>query len=114
MAKTIIESDEPISEFELKNELEKIKEQDKELNFRANRTLEYLHEVSKISFEDGNKLKKALIDLNIPRMKDVVICKIVDLLPKTEDELKSIIQVYSITISKNNMKEILKTVSEYI
>lgn len=114
MAKIMIESEEPVCEFELKNELERIKEKEKELDFRANRTLEYLHEVSKISFEDGNKLKKALIDLNIPRMKDVVICKIVDLLPKTEDELKSIIQPYSITISKNHMKEILKTVSEYV
>ena len=40
-----IVSETPINMHQLKNELEKIKKRDKELNFRANKTEEYLHQV---------------------------------------------------------------------
>jgi DNA-directed RNA polymerase subunit F len=47
-------------------------------------------------------------------MKDEVICKIVDLLPQDEEELKNILQTYNLTVSKNNVKSIIKAVSEHI
>ncbi len=114
MSKLNIVSEEPICEFELKKELEKIKKKEGELNFRANRTLEHLNEVCKLSLKKGAELKRTLIELNIPRMKDEVVCKIVDLLPRDEEELKSILQTYNLTVSKNNLKSILKAVSEHI
>jgi DNA-directed RNA polymerase subunit F len=114
MSKINIVSEEPICEFELRKELEKTKKREGELNFRANRTLEHLNEVCKLSAKKGEELKKSLIDLNIPRMKDEVICKIVDLLPQDEEELKNILQTYNLTVSKNNVKSILKAVSEHI
>ena len=106
--------EEPICEFELRAELDKIKKKVEELNFRANRTLEYLNAVSKINHKNGAELKKKLHELNIPRIKEEVITKIIDLLPSTEDELKMILSSYSLTISKENIKKILSTVSQFI
>ena len=45
MSNPEIEADVAICEFELKKELEKNLERDKELNFRAGKTMDYLNDV---------------------------------------------------------------------
>ena len=64
---TEIISERPISMSKLKDELEKIKKRDKELNFRAVRTEEYLQhfDISK----DSEELSKKIEALNIPRLR---------------------------------------------
>ena len=49
MATNDILDENPISMYELKAELEKIKKRDKELNFRSARTEEYLNQVAALS-----------------------------------------------------------------
>lgn len=104
-------SEKPISISELKQELEKIKKRDKELNFRALRTEEYIQHFT--ITKDSAELAKKLESLEIPRLKETHIIKIIDLLPKTLDELKTILQGYTITVNNENLKKIVETVSKF-
>lgn len=108
---TQIISEKPVSMSDLKNELEKIKKRDKELNFRAARTEEYLQHLATLKNPEG--LFKNIEDLNIPRLKEQYIIKIVDILPKTVDELKAILQAYTITVSNENLKKIVDVVNKF-
>lgn len=108
---TQIISEKPVSMSELKNELEKIKKRDKELNFRAARTEEYLQHLVTLKNPEG--LFKSMEDLNVPRLKEQHIIKIMDILPKTIDELKAILQAYTITVSNENLKKIIDVVNKF-
>jgi len=98
---------------ELKEELAKIEKRDKELSFRANKTKEYLNSVVTMKTKDVKDLYKVLEDLNIPRMKDVHIHKIIDIMPGTMEELKTIVQSYTLTVNQDNLKKIVKAIEDY-
>ena len=101
----------PISMKELKDALGKIKKREKELNFRANKTEEYLNQF--VTMKKDKELIEALEKLKIPRLKEQHIKKIIDLMPKTVDELKVIVQGYPITISNDNLKKIADTINKF-
>ncbi len=98
---------------EVKEHLGKIKKRDGELNFRANKTEENLNAVVTLSMTKAKELKKKLEDLEIPRFKDIHVCKIVDTLPATVDELKVVLQGYTITVTNDNLKKIIDVTKEY-
>ena len=101
----------PLSMAEVKGEIEKIKKRDKELSFRTSRTEEYLnHFVNK----DSIKLIEALKKLNIARLKDEHIVKIADLLPRTVEDLKIVLQGYTVTITKDNIQKIVDEVNKVL
>ena len=103
-----------LTAYEVRELLKDIKKRDGELNFRANKTDEALAEVLKLSVKESEELKKKLTNLNIPRVKDVHIAKIVDIVPKTVDELKVVLQGYTITVNNDNMKKIIDIVKEFL
>ena len=107
-------SETPITMAELKEDLKKIKERDKELNFRANKTEEYLNMFSTLDADKARELMGKIKKLDIPRLKDEHITKIVDLLPVSADEVKSIIQGYTVTVNNDNLKKISETVADYL
>lgn len=104
----------PLMGVEVKEELEKTKKTDKELSFRAKKTEEYLNQMLQLKPEKAKELASKLEGLNIPRLKDMHIKKIVDIIPKTVDELKVIIQAYPISVSNENMKKITETVASFL
>ena len=101
----------PMSIAEVKEELERIKKRDGELNFRANKTEDYINQLD-VNSEESKKLMKKIIDLKIPRMKEQHAAKIVDLMPKHIEELKVIIQGYPISVSNENLKKIVDLVNK--
>ena len=105
-------SEVPINIYQLKKELDKIKKRDKELNFRANKTDEYLTQIT--SIKNSDELFEKVMKLNVPRLKEQHIHKIIDLAPVSIEELKVILQSYTITISNESMKKIVETVAEHI
>lgn len=109
---TEIISEKPISIGELKKELEKIKKRDKELNFRAARTEEYLQHFP--TLKNPEELFKKIEALKIPRLREKHIIKIIDILPKTTDELKAILQGYTVTVNNENLKKIADTINKFI
>lgn len=108
--KTISES--PTNASEVKKILEDIKEKDKELGFRAQRALDHLESIGTISAKKAKELENALAKLEIPRMKEQHIHKLIDVLPKTADEVKIILQGYALTVTNENCKKIADTIVE--
>ena len=105
-------SETPITMAELREEVKKLKKRDTELNIRATKTEEYLNKFSALDSKKAVELTKKLTDLDIPRLKEVHIIKIVDLLPKTVDDLKLILQGYTLTVSKDNLMKIVGAVKD--
>ena len=112
MPETNILSEKPIDINELRNELEKIKARDKELNFRAMRTEEYLQNFA--SLKDSDKLFKEIDALKVPRLRDQHIVKIIDTLPTTVDDIKTILKAYPITVTNDNLKKVVEVVNKHL
>ena len=106
MVKPEIIQESPISMADLKEELSKIKKKDEKLNFRAEKTEEYLNQFTILSLKKYQELKEKLEKLKIPRLKEEHIIKIVDLVPLSAEEVKSILQGYTITVTNDNLKKI--------
>jgi DNA-directed RNA polymerase subunit F len=108
MSNTKIISESPISMVELKTQLTKIKKRDGELSFRANKCEDYLNTFVDDSQKAHKDFKEALEGLNIPRLKEQHIIKLLDIKPKTHEQVKVVIQGYNITITQDNLKKIAK------
>ena len=105
-------SETPVNMYQLKKELEKIKKRDNELNFRANRTEEYLQQV--LTLKNTDELFDKIMKLSIPRLKEQHVHKIIDIAPTTMNELKVILQSYTITVSNDAMKKIVDTLTDFL
>jgi len=105
-------SETPISAAQLKEKLNEIKKRDGELNFRAAKAEEHLGSI------DVNKNADALFDkiskLNISRLKEQHIYKIIDIMPTTVKDLKVVMQGYTISLNNENMKKIVDAVNNFI
>ena len=112
MADVQIISETSMSIYQLKKELERIKKRDNELNFRANKTDEYLSQVA--TLKNADELFEKIMKLNIPRLKEQHVHKIIDIAPTTVNELKAILQAYPITINNESMKKIVDTINEFL
>jgi DNA-directed RNA polymerase subunit F len=104
----------PISMAELKEELKSIKKRDSELSFRTAKVSEQIDLLKVVKPKEAEELFKSIEKLNIPRLKDTHIYKIIDLLPQNAVELKNIIQSYSLTVSNDNVDKILEALSEHL
>jgi DNA-directed RNA polymerase subunit F len=104
-------SEKPVTMAEVKSDLEKIKKKSEELNFRANKTYSYLQDFSTISEKKAKDLYATIEKLNIPRLKEEHIVKIIDTLPKYKEEVKSLLSGYTITVSTESAKKIADAVS---
>ena len=113
MAAKII-SETPITMIELKEDLKKIKDRDKELNFRAQKTEEYLKIFVGLKPEHAKDIRDKIEKLNIPRLKADHITKIIDVLPQTLEEAKLVLSAYPITVTNENLKKIAEVVSPFI
>ncbi|MBW3002166.1 hypothetical protein KY338_03345 [Candidatus Woesearchaeota archaeon] len=110
--KTQILSETPVTAAEVKDELKKIKKEHKELNFRAQKTEDYLNQIVSDSKKTAELVKK-LEALKIPRLREHQIAKLADIMPITEKDVKFVLQGYAITVTKENMSKIAKTIAEF-
>ncbi len=113
MTKPEIIEESPLTMAELKEELKKIKKRDEELNFRAEKTEEYLQQFTILKQKDAKELFKKIDELEVPRLKPEQIVKLIDIMPTTPDEVKMVLQGYPITVTKENMKRVADVIKEY-
>lgn len=104
----------PINMVELKEELNKIKQRDKELGFRTNKTIEYLNQFSMLTKKDLALLSEKLTKLKIPRLNEMHINKIIDIMPSNIEQLKIVLQGYTVTVNNDNIKKIVDVVKQFI
>lgn len=112
MQPTVI-SEEPLSLYDAKKELKAVKKRDEELSFRSQKCEEYINQNAKLSEKAGKEMKQKLIELEIPRLKEDHICKLIDLMPYNADDIKLVLSGYNVTIKNDNIKQILEILDEY-
>jgi DNA-directed RNA polymerase subunit F len=100
----------PISCAEVKEELSNKKSDD---NFRISKTKEYLDMFTHISKREADELYKKLEEAGIPRMKEALIIKLIDLLPEDEEGVKILVESYNVSISSQNIKKIVDVIKEF-
>ena len=113
MAKPELIQERPINIVELKTELEAIKKRDKELGFRSNKTEEFLNLFVALSSKQAEEMKSKLEGLKISRLKEEFIVKIIDTLPQTVDELKTLLQGYVVSVNQEDMKKVIAVVKDF-
>ena len=100
-------NEKPLTMAELKEKLEEIKKRDKELSDRATKTHEYLNKFAHLKEKEALKLKEEILKLDIPRLKEKHIIKIIDIIPKDIESLKLIFASENITIKQESLQKIL-------
>jgi DNA-directed RNA polymerase subunit F len=103
----------PISLYDLKDEIKKIQKRDPQLSIRTGKSEEYINQFSTLKEKEVEAIEKDISDMNIPRMKDLHIKKIIDTLPTSVEELKVIMQGYAITMTKENMQKIISIMEKH-
>ena len=114
MTKPEILSEIPTNVSEVKEALKAIQKRDEELNFRAAKTQEYLDQFVKLKPKEAKDLYKNIEDLQVPRLKPEHIHKLIDILPTMADEVKMVLQGYTITVTKENLGKLADTVKSVV
>jgi len=107
MANLEIINENSLNIYELKDKLDQIKKRDKDISPRAIKTYDY---ISRFAKKDLKKIKESLVKLNISRLKDKHINKIVDVLPNDVDDLKSILSGENLTLKQEDLTKIVETI----
>lgn len=100
--------EEPLTMAETKELLEKMEKRDKELSARTQKTKEYLNKFAKISLKEVKELKEKISKLNIARLKDKTISKLIDIQPKDVDSLRLILSAENLTLKLEDIQKILE------
>ncbi len=104
----------PISVYELKKELEKIKKRDSELNYRALKVEGSLNNSANASYaKKVEDILEKVLKMELPRVKDTHVKKLIDINPQSVNDVKVVMQGYTITLSNENMQKIVDIFKEF-
>lgn len=112
MSQMKILQEKPLNVYEAKKLIDNLSETEGELNFRAQKTHEYLQQVSNLDEKKAKELFDKLMNLKLGRLKEIHVQTLINILPKKEDEVKLVLQGYNVTLPKESIDQILKTVEE--
>ena len=73
---------------------------------------EYLDNFVTFSAAKRNELHKKLQELNLLRLKEEHLAKIIDFLPKTVNDLKIVLQAYPLSMPKKDQESIVNAIKE--
>ena len=102
---------EPISLSEVKNILKRIEKERKELLYEQKIALEHANKFARLTEKKTKELIKELKTLDF--IQNTQAYKIADLLPITEDDIKTIFAKERITLKENDIKKILEIINKY-
>ena len=104
---TIVE-EQPLTIIEMKEKLAVVEKRDKEMSMKAQKTKTYLAAYApKTNKVEG--YKKKLLDLQISRLKERHMVKLIDLMPKDIDEIRTIFAGENLTLKQEDLTKILQT-----
>jgi DNA-directed RNA polymerase subunit F len=101
----------PVSISEVKSILKKIEKDREELLYEQKIALEHAHKFAKLSLKTTKDLIKELLKFDF--LKEIHAYKIADLLPETDDDIKTIFAKERINLSEKEIKQILDIVKKY-
>jgi DNA-directed RNA polymerase subunit F len=86
---------------------------EKEENQRIEMMREYLNNFLKITPENAKKLKEEIKALNIPKIDEEHMVKIIDIMPIDADDVKKIFFGTSVALTQDEIQKILDVVKKY-
>ena len=101
----------PITLSHLKAEIDRIS-QETGLTFRGEKTKNYLEGFATEDPKRVEELREQIEGLNIPRLKDRHIIKVLDVMPTDIDSLKILFSGETLTISDDDLKRILDVIPQ--
>jgi DNA-directed RNA polymerase subunit F len=114
LVKQII-SEEILTLGEVKNLLEEVREErskeDKELGYELRKAISHAEIFARLAAQKSRELMNELLILE--KMKPEIAVRIADILPMTNDEVRSIYAKERYTLSEKELKDILEIVMKY-
>ncbi len=107
-----IQASTPITLTEMKEKLTEIKKHAKELNFRANKVFEFMNDMQVMGLAEMQGKKKKIAELNVPRLKEKHMVKILDIRPEDPEELKALLVGENITVKQDDLVKIVEVLKE--
>ena len=101
----------PVSLSEVKSILKKIEKERREMLYEQKIALEHAHKFAKMPVKKTTDLVKELSKLEF--LQEIHVYKIADILPTTEDDIKTIFAKERMTLGENDIKNILEIVKKY-
>ena len=101
----------PVSISEVKSILKKVEKEREELLYEQKIALEHAQKFAKLTVKKLDELIKELSKLEF--LEEVHVYKIADLLPQTEDDIKTIFAKERITFGDNEVKKIIELIRKY-
>jgi DNA-directed RNA polymerase subunit F len=101
----------PVSISEVKNILKKVEKDREELLYEQKIALEHALKFAKLPIKKMDELIKELSKLDF--LEEVHVYKIADILPQTEDDVKTIFAKERITFGEGEIKKIIDIVRKY-
>jgi len=83
-----------------------------DLTYEQKMALENAEEFTKVSEAAANKIVKALSEINNRKLKEEFIMKIVDVMPKTKEELKLILSASKLSFKDEELQEVLDALKD--
>ena len=111
MAEFTVLEENPIALTDLKTELDKI-EKEGTLSFRGEKTKQYLDMFAQTDKKDLKKIREEIINLNIPRLKERHITKILDIMPTDLDSIKMLLSGETLTINDDDLRKIINVIPQ--
>lgn len=90
----------------------KIKEENEE-NARIRNVNELLKKVVKLKADEAKKLKQEIISLNILKLKEKDIVKIIDFLPEDTEDMRKLFFGQGVNLDENEINSILEKIKKY-
>ena len=97
---------------EVESILKKIKPED--MSYEQKNAYDHAKSCSKLTLEEANELKEKIKNLGLRTVKENHIIQIIDILPKTMEDLQIIFKNAPIKPNELDLGEILKIVKEYV
>lgn len=104
-------SSKPVSLAEVKTILKKVEKEREELLYEQKIALEHARKFAKLPVKKASDLVKDLSTLEF--IQEIHAYKIADILPTTEDDVKTIFAKERITLGENEIKKILELVKKH-
>ena len=101
----------PVSLSEVKTILKKINKEREEMIYEQKIAYEHANKFAKLPVKKTEELIKELLKLEF--IQEINAYKIADILPVTDDDVKTIFAKERITINENDIKKILEIVNKY-
>jgi len=108
-----IVNEKPITLCEVRDIIDVLKKDKKELNFRETKSIDYINSFVDLKTKDAEKLRKELEELGIGRLKERHIIKLIDIMPADLESLKLILTGEEVTLKLEDLTKIIEVIKKY-